>query len=60
MLYYVDARTGTVLDAQDLIKTAAATGTGRSLYYGNLMLTTDQTGTNAYRMLDPSRGSGSV
>ena len=60
VLYYVDARTGTVLDAQDLIKTAAATGTGRSLYYGNLMLTTDQTGTNAYRMLDPSRGSGSV
>ncbi|WP_423396147.1 M4 family metallopeptidase [Burkholderia sp. LMG 21824] len=58
--YYVDARTGAVLDAQDLIKTAAATGTGRSLYYGNLTLTTDQTGTNAYRMLDPSRGSGSV
>ncbi|MFH5255662.1 M4 family metallopeptidase [Burkholderia semiarida] len=59
-LYYVDARTGTVLDAQDLIKTAAATGTGRSLYYGNLTLTTDQTGTNAYRMLDPGRGGGSV
>ncbi len=60
VLYYVDARTGTVLDAQDLIKTAAATGTGRSLYYGNLTLTTDQTGTNAYRMLDPGRGGGSV
>ncbi|KOR21866.1 M4 family metallopeptidase [Burkholderia cenocepacia] len=60
VLYYVNARTGTVLDAQDLIKTAAATGTGRSLYYGNLTLTTDQTGTNAYRMLDPGRGGGSV
>ncbi|MBN3840222.1 M4 family metallopeptidase [Burkholderia sp. Ac-20349] len=60
VLYYVDARTGTVLDAQDLIKTAAATGTGRSLYYGDLTLTTDQTGMNAYRMLDPSRGAGSV
>ncbi|MBR8277192.1 M4 family metallopeptidase [Burkholderia cenocepacia] len=60
VLYYVDARTGTLLDAQDLIKTAAATGTGRSLYYGNLTLTTDQTGTNAYRMLDPGRGGGSV
>ncbi|MCA8242345.1 M4 family metallopeptidase [Burkholderia sp. AU32262] len=60
VLYYVDARTGTVLDAQDPIKTAAATGTGRSLYYGNLTLTTDQTGTNAYRMLDPGRGGGSV
>ncbi|KVF60202.1 peptidase M4 [Burkholderia cepacia] len=60
VLYYVDARTGAVLDAQDLIKTAAATGTGRSLYYGNLTLTTDQTGTNAYRMLDPNRGGGSV
>ncbi|MGU7771773.1 M4 family metallopeptidase [Burkholderia sp. MR1-5-21] len=60
VLYYVDARTGNVLDAQDLIKTAAATGTGRSLYYGNLPLTTDQTGTNAYRMLDPNRGGGSV
>ncbi|RQU43133.1 M4 family peptidase [Burkholderia cenocepacia] len=60
VLYYVDARTGTLLDAQDLIKTAAASGTGRSLYYGNLTLTTDQTGTNAYRMLDPGRGGGSV
>ncbi|AQQ31295.1 M4 family metallopeptidase [Burkholderia cenocepacia] len=60
VLYYVDARTGALLDAQDLIKTAAATGTGRSLYYGNLTLTTDQTGTNAYRMLDPGRGGGSV
>ncbi|WAS58109.1 M4 family metallopeptidase [Burkholderia ambifaria] len=60
VLYYIDARNGNVLDSQDLIKTAAATGTGRSLYYGNLSLTTDQTGTNAYRMLDPSRGGGSV
>ncbi|CAJ3897887.1 thermolysin metallopeptidase [Burkholderia pseudomallei] len=60
VIYYVDARTGNVLDAQDLIKTASVTGTGRSLYYGNLSLTTDQTGTNAYRMLDPTRGSGSV
>ncbi|KWK18833.1 peptidase M4 [Burkholderia stagnalis] len=60
VLYYVDARTGKLLDAQDLIKTASATGTGRSLYYGNLSLTTDQLGTNSYRMLDPTRGSGSV
>ncbi|MXN76112.1 M4 family peptidase [Burkholderia sp. 4701] len=60
VLYYVDARTGKLLDAQDLIKTASATGTGRSLYYGNLPLTTDQLGTNSYRMLDPTRGSGSV
>ncbi|MBN3815307.1 M4 family metallopeptidase [Paraburkholderia sp. Se-20369] len=60
VLYYVDARTGKLLDAQDLIKTASVTGTGRSLYYGNLSLTTDQLGTNSYRMLDPTRGSGSV
>ncbi|RQR55278.1 M4 family peptidase [Burkholderia sp. Bp9125] len=60
VLYYVEARTGKLLDAQDLIKTASATGTGRSLYYGNLPLTTDQLGTNSYRMLDPTRGSGSV
>jgi zinc metalloprotease ZmpA len=60
VLYYVDARTGGLLDAQDLIKSSAATGTGRSLYYGNLSLITDQTGTNAYRLLDPTRGSGSV
>ncbi|WP_323117832.1 M4 family metallopeptidase [Burkholderia alba] len=58
--YYVDAHTGALLDAQDLIKTAAAAGTGRSLYYGNIPLTTDQTGANAYRMLDPTRGNGSV
>ncbi|OMG72855.1 M4 family metallopeptidase [Burkholderia ubonensis] len=62
VLYYVDARTGNVVDAQDLIMTAAsaATGTGRSLYYGNLSLTTDQIGTNSYQMVDPTRGGGSV
>lgn len=61
VVYYVDGRDGTLLDAEDLVHTAsAATGIGRSLYYGELRIATDQTGSNAYRMVDPSRGSGQV
>ena len=58
--YYVNAADGKLLDAEDLVHTAAATGTGKSLYYGDLQITTDQTGNNAYRMVDPTRGGGEV
>jgi Zn-dependent metalloprotease len=58
--YYVNAHDGKLLDAEDLVHTAAATGAGKSLYYGELQITTDQTGNNAYRMVDPTRGSGEV
>jgi Zn-dependent metalloprotease len=51
---------GKVLDSQDIAKRVAATGTGESLYYGDLQITTDKTGVNSYRMVDPTRGNGSV
>ncbi|KVE24532.1 peptidase M4 [Burkholderia singularis] len=60
MRYSIDARTGRVLDTESLIQQDAATGIGRSYYYGDVPLTTDQTSANGYRMLDPKRGSGSV
>ena len=60
VVYYVNASDGKLLDAEDLVHTAAATGTGKSLYYGELQITTDKTGNNAYRMVDPTRGSGEV
>jgi len=58
--YYVDAASGKVLDAQDQIQTAAATGTGRSLYYGNLSISTDQKSATKFDLIDTTRGSGSV
>ncbi len=58
--YYVDAHDGKLLDAEDLVHTVAAAGTGKSLYYGELQITTDQTGNNSYRMVDPTRGGGEV
>ncbi|HEX7864401.1 MAG TPA: M4 family metallopeptidase [Variovorax sp.] len=60
VVYYVDAHDGKLLDSEDLVHTAAATGAGKSLYYGELQITTDQTGNNAYRMVDPTRGGGEV
>jgi len=52
----VDAQLGTLLDAWDDVHTAAANGTGKSLYSGNVTLTTNSI-TGAYEMRDPSRGS---
>ncbi|AOK32575.1 MULTISPECIES: M4 family metallopeptidase [Burkholderia] len=60
MRYSIDARTGRVLETESLIQQSAATGIGRSYYYGDVTLTTDQTSANGYRMLDPKRGNGSV
>ncbi|MBJ2157993.1 M4 family metallopeptidase [Variovorax sp. IB41] len=60
VVYYVDAANGKLLDVEELVHTAAATGSGKSLYYGDLQITTDQTGNNAYRMVDPTRGGGEV
>ncbi len=52
----VDASTGAVLDAWDDIHTAAAAGTGKSLYSGAVALTTN-TISGGYELRDPSRGS---
>ncbi|QWP77607.1 M4 family metallopeptidase [Lysobacter sp. K5869] len=58
--YYVDAASGKVLDVQDLIQTAAATGTGKSFYYGDLSIATDKKSATKYDLIDTTRGNGSV
>ncbi|MGO4776142.1 peptidase M4 family protein, partial [Lysobacter sp. 2RAB21] len=60
MSYYIDAISGKVLDVQDLIQTAAATGVGKSLYYGDLSISTDKKSETKYDLIDTTRGSGSV
>jgi len=52
----VDASTGRQLDAWDDIHTAAATGTGKTLYSGNVTLTTNSI-SGGYELRDPSRGN---
>ncbi|MEH0165369.1 M4 family metallopeptidase [Roseateles microcysteis] len=52
----VSADTGNLLDNWNDIHTAAANGTGKSLYSGNVVLTTNSV-TGGYELRDPSRGS---
>lgn len=56
MHYIVDAGQGDIIDAWDDVHTASSIGTGKSLFSGQVTLTTDsQTGNFALR--DPSRGN---
>ena len=73
MHYFVDARSGKVLDQWDAINTArpgpgggsgcaspvAATGTGKSLTLGNVTINTTKCG-SSYRMTDGTRGGGAT
>lgn len=52
----VDAQNGRVLEAWDDIHTAAANGTGKTLYSGNVLLTTNSV-SGGYELRDPSRGN---
>ena len=52
----VDATNGRELDLWDDIHTAAATGTGKTLYSGNVTLTTNSV-SGGYELRDPSRGN---
>jgi zinc metalloprotease ZmpA len=52
----VDAHSGRKLDAWDDIHTAAATGTGQTLYSGNVTLTTNSV-TGGFELRDPTRGN---
>jgi zinc metalloprotease ZmpA len=52
----VDAQTAAVMETWDDIHTAAASGTGVSLYSGTVGLTTDLVG-STYNLRDPSRGN---
>jgi Zn-dependent metalloprotease len=56
MTYVVDAHTAGILDRWSNRETAAATGTGRTLYSGDVALTTNSV-SGGYELRDPSRGS---
>ena len=58
--YYVDALSGKVLDVQDRLQTAGAVGTGKTFYYGNLSIATDQKSATKFDLIDTTRGNGSV
>ncbi|MEH6417489.1 M4 family metallopeptidase [Pseudomonas sp. CGJS7] len=57
--YYVDAKNGKLLHAEDRIQTAAANGTGKSLLLGNVGIVTDSV-SGGFQLLDPTRGNGST
>jgi len=72
MHYFVDARSGKILDQWDDVKTAqpgpggggcsgatAAVGTGKSLTEGNVTLNTTKCG-SSYQMVDLTRGGGAT
>lgn len=59
MRYFVDARTGKVLDGWNIIHTAAATGVGQTLFLGDVPITTNSV-SGGYQLVDPSRGGGNT
>ncbi|HJR72200.1 MAG TPA: M4 family metallopeptidase [Luteimonas sp.] len=59
MRYFVDANTGKVLDGWNIIKTAAAVGTGQTLFLGDIAITTNSV-SGGYQMVDPTRGGGNT
>jgi Zn-dependent metalloprotease len=54
--YIVDAHDGRILERWSNLHTAAATGTAKTLYSGNVALTTNSIA-GGYEMRDPSRGN---
>ena len=59
MRYFVDAHSGKVLDHWNIIHTAAAVGTGQTLFLGDVAITTNSI-SGGYQMLDPTRGGGNT
>jgi len=59
MRYFVDARTGKVLDAWNTIQTTAAVGVGNTLFLGDVNINTS-TGTGGYQLVDSTRGGGNT
>ena len=58
--YFVDAQTGAILGKRNRMHTTDAVGTANTLYSGTQTIHSDQTGTNAYRLRDYSRGQGII
>nr|WP_261370139.1 M4 family metallopeptidase [Lysobacter antibioticus] len=55
--YYLDARTGKLLQEDDRVHSAAANGTGRTLTLGNVGLVSNSV-SGGYTLTDPTRGNG--
>ena len=55
----VDANTGDLLETWDDVHTAPATGTGKSLFLGDVTITTE-TATGGFQMKDNTRGGGTT
>jgi Zn-dependent metalloprotease len=59
MRYFVDARTGKILDAWDEVHTANAVGTGNTLTLGQVTLNTNSIA-GGYELRDNTRGGGTT
>lgn len=55
---FVDAKTGEVLAEKPIIHTADVLGTANTKYSGLVNMTSDNFGTNQYRLRETSRGNG--
>lgn len=55
MVYFISAKTGKVVFQYDNLETAAAVGTGKSLYLGNTSINTNSL-TSGFEMKDTTRG----
>lgn len=58
--YFIDASTGKVIGREERVHTSDAVGTANTLYSGTQTIHSEQTGTNAYRLHDLSRGNGVI
>ena len=55
---FVDANTGEIIEEKNLICTVDAVGTAVTEFSGTVTMTSDNTGTNAYRLRETGRGNG--
>ena len=58
--YFVDVKTGEILGRKERMHTTDATGTANTVYSGTQTIHSDQTGTNAFRLRDYTRGNGII
>lgn len=55
---FVDAQTGEILDSKSLICNTDVTGSAVTMYSGTVTMTSDNYGTNQYRLRETGRGNG--
>jgi bacillolysin len=58
--YFVDAQTGAILGKKSRMHTTDAVGTAATLYSGNQIIHSDQTGPTTFRLRDYTRGNGII